>query len=883
MRWSKRIRLFLRALVLRKRVEAELDEELRYHIDREAQEGLNRGLTSVAAERAASLCMSGLEQQKELCREARRTLLLENLLRDLRYALRVFSRSPSFALVVVVTLAVGIGANAAIFSLIEATVLRPLPNADADRLVALSEADREGNDLMVSWPDFVDWESDTTGFSAMAALGGVNLNLTGQGQAERLHGLRVSFSFLSVLGVHPLLGRDFLRSDDRPSAVPVAMLSNELWRRRFGGDASVLGRTIELDGRAFAVIGVLAPNFRFLYARDIYIPIGLEADKAPNRGVRSVARVLARLKPGTSIEMAGSELRLVAGRPEAAYPGYDRGVQATIRPFAEMVAAPARRGLLTLSIGVGFLLLIACANVASLLLSRASSREREIAVRVAVGATRTRLVSQLMTESGLLSFAGAVLGCGLAAAVLPTLALLVPMDQGEMQQYVRPALNMWVLSFTIGLTVFTTVLVGLVPALRASSDTADPLRSGLRATATGFRKLSFRSALVATQIALSVMLLMGAGLLLQSLLRLQKMNLGFEPNHLITARLKLPSVGYKGVAERALYFRRLIDRLDGIPSVLKASGATCLPFTGKDCWPSVFAVEGQFNSSENNLKRAHFNAIATGYLKTMQIPLLQGRELSEKDDTSHERVILINQAFSRQFFPHVSPLGKRILEGYGANQNAYRIVGVVGDARRESPDVAPESEVFLPLAAVGPDALELVIRTNLKDPQVIYTDISRAVRALDPDVPVYDLRSMQWYLTYQTANRRFPTLLLTAFAAIATSLAAIGLYGLISYFVVQRRKEWGIRIALGAESRDVVATVMKQGLQLVAAGLVAGLAGAWALTRFLQALLFATRANDMATLAGICGVIIAVALFACWLPAHRAATVDPALTLRADQ
>ena len=883
MRWRKRIHLLLRPLLHREQVEAELDEELQFHLERQMEEELANGLTPPEAQRVARRSLSGIERQKELCRQARGTLFLENLFRDLRYALRVCSNSRGFALVVVATLTLGIGANTAIFSLIEATVLRPLPYPNADRIVALSEADRQGNDLMVSWPDFVDWQKATTSFSAIAALAGINLNLTGMGQVERLQGLRVSASFLSVLRVHPLLGRDLLGSDDKPDADPVAMLSNELWQRRFGGDPGIVGRRVNLDGRAYLVIGVLDRSFRFLYARDIYIPIGLDADKQPNRGVRSVARVLARLRPGISIGAAGGELHAVARRLERGYPESDRGVEATIRPFAELVAAPARRGLLTLSIGVGFLLLIACANVASLLLSRASSREREIAVRVAMGAARTRLLAQLLAESGLLAFAGTVFGCALAAAVLPALALLVPMDQGEMQQYVRPTLNIGVLSFTIFLAVFTTLLVGLVPAMRMSSSASNPLRSGARATASGFRKLSFRNLLVAAQIALSVILLIGAGLLLKSLLRLQNTYMGFQPDHLITVRLKLPSTAYPGTAQRSSFFNSLIERLNTVPGVVASSGATCLPFTGKDCWPTAFVIEGQPNPRREDLGHAHFNAIETGYLKTMQIPLIQGRELNGQDDINHERVVLINETFARQFFPRSNPLGKRILEGYGANKNAYRIVGVVGDARRESPDVPPEAEAFLPVPQVGPDALELVIRAELQNPGSIFREIIRTARELDPDVPLYDFRSMKWYFNYQTANRRFPTVLLSIFAGIATSLAAIGLYGVISYFVAQRTKEWGIRIALGAQTRDVVGTVMKQGLQLVIGGLVFGLAGAWAITRFIQALLFATQPNDIATFIGICGLITTVALFACWLPAHRAASVDPTLTLRADQ
>ena len=637
---------------------------------------------------------------------------LENLFRDAGYALRVFSHNVGFSLIIVVTLALGIGANTAIFSLIDATILRPLPYPGADRLVALSEADRKGNDLMVSWPDFVDWRNETGSFSAIAALSGINFNLTGNRRAERLHGLRVSASFLSVLGIRPLLGRDFLDTDDRPGAVPVVMLSNALWKRRFESDPAIIGRTINLDGRAYSVIGVLASGFRFLYARDVYIPIGLDADKQPSRGVRSVARVLARLKPNLSIREAGSELKTVSNRLEQTYPEYDSGVQATIRPFAALVAAPARRGLLTLCTCVGFLLLIACANVASLLLSRGASRQHEIAIRVAVGASRRRLISQLLTESGLFALAGAAAGCAVAAAALPALALLVPMDQGEMEQYVRPTLNMGVLSLTVCLALFTTVLAGLIPALRMSSSDADSLRSGTRSTSTAFHKLSLQNLLVTAQIALAVVLLVGAGLLLQSLLRLGTANFGFRPDHLLTARLKLPSSLYPDTARRSAFFDSLVDRLDALPGVEDASGATCLPFTGKDCWPSIFLIEGQPIPRPEDMPHAHFNAIETGYLKTMQIPLIRGRDLNKYDDLTHERVVLINESFAVQFFPRTDALGKQIFEGYGPGKNIYRIVGVVGNARRDSPDIPAVPEAFLSVRQTGPDALELVIRTE---------------------------------------------------------------------------------------------------------------------------------------------------------------------------
>lgn len=883
MRSCKRVRLTLRSLLLRRHVEAELEEELQYHLGRQIRENIAAGLTEHEAERLARVALHGIEQQKELCREARTTRFVEDLFQDIRYALRVFSRSAGFSLIIITTLALGIGANTAIFSLLDATMLRPLPYPDADRLVAISEANRKGEDLMVSWPDFVDYRKEATSFSAIAALGGINFNLTGGDQPERLHGLRVSASFLSVLGVRPMHGRDFLDSDDRPGAVPVAMLSNELWKHRFASDPRIIGSNIDLDGRTFSVIGVLAPTFRFLYARDIYIPIGLDADKQPNRGVRSVARVLARLKPNVSIKAAATELTAISQRLEHEYPEFDSGIHPTIRSFAELVAVPAERALVTLSIGVALLLLIACANVASLLLSRASVRQPEIAIRVAIGASRGRLILQLLTESGLLAFAGAVSGCALAAVVLPGLAHLMPTDEGEMEQYIRPTLSLTVLMFTMGLTAVTTVLVGLVPAMRMSIGRTDPLQSGARVAATGFRGLSFRNLLVTAQIALAMILLTGSGLLLQSLLRLRRTNMGFRPDHLLTVRLKLPSTRYTDTTQRSSFFRRLIDELNTLPGVVKASAATCLPFGGRDCWPSVFFTDGQPTSRPEDMRHAHFNAIDTRYLNALQIPLIRGRDLTEHDDLKHERIVLVNESFVRRFLPRRDPLGSRIFEGYGDNKNGYRIVGVVGDARRESPDIPPEPEVFLSMPQVGPDAIDLVIRTNLPNPLAIAPEIAHAARQLDPDIPLYDFRTMKWYFDYQIADRRFPTFLLCSFAAIAVLVAGIGLYGLISYFVSQRTKEIGIRLALGAQTGDVVIMVVKQGLQLVVGGLLVGIAGAWALTRFITALLFAIRPNDISTLLGTCGLFVAVAALACWLPARRAADVDPALTLRVDQ
>jgi predicted permease len=885
MRSLKSLRLTLRSLFFRKRAEAELDEEFKFHLQQQVDFNITKGMSASEAQAAALRIFQGIELQKEGCRDARTTLFIENVLRDAKYALRVFARSPGFVIAVVLTLACGVGANTAIFSLVDAAILHPLPYPNADRIVALSEMNHKGDDLTVSWPDFLDWREQTTSFSELAALTGVNLNLTGSGlsgPAERLHGLRVSASFLSVLAAHPLLGRDFTVSDDRPGALPVAILSYELWQRRFAGDPTIIGRNINLDGRPYGIAGILPREFRFLYARDIYVPIGLGFGHTPGRGVRSVARVLGLLKPHISFGVAVAELKSISRRLAHEYPEYDDGVEATMRPFADLVAAPAERGLFALSVAVGLLLFVACANVAGLLVARAGTRQGEISVRLAVGASRGRLISQLLTESTLLALAGVVVGGVLAAATIPILVSLVPMDQGEMEQYVRVTLNLRILGFAVCLAVFTTILFGLFPAWRMPPREPGLLRSGVRPGQSGFRKLSIGSLLVTVQIALAVVLLVTAGLLGQSLLRLIHTDLGFQPDHLLTARLKVPADRYSDNARRSEFFNRLIDRIDSIPSVESASGATCLPLTGKDCWPSVVRIAGQSAARGNDFLNAHFNAVESDYLKTMRIPLISGRDFDSHDDLNHRPVVLVNQSFAHAYFPHTNPIGNRIQEGYRGNENDYEIVGLVGDARRDSPGAPPVPEVYLTARQAGPDGVELVIRTRLADPLLLSSEITRAAFQLDRDVALYDVRSMGWYINYQTADWQFPTYLLGGFSVLALALASIGLYGLMSYLVTQRNKELGIRRALGAQTAELMRMVMSQGLRLAGLGLVLGMAGAWGAARLLAALLFAVRPDDALTFVGISLLLLAVATLACWIPARRAAGVDPMLTLRAD-
>jgi putative ABC transport system permease protein len=878
-RCFRKLSLRLRSVFRKSDVEGELSEELRFHLEHLIEEKVLQGMTAEESRYAALRELGGVDQIKEECRDMRRVNYFENFTQDVRYGLRQLRRSPGFTAVSVVTLALGIGANTGIFSLIDAIVLRPLPYPQADRLVALQEANRKGRGYSLSWLDFVDWREQNRSFTSMAAIQGGTATLTGVGAAERLQALKVSFPFFSILGVHPLLGRDFRDSDDRPGAAPVGILSYKLWAQRFGSDPHVIGRTIEVDGNAGTVIGVLPADFRFLYSADIYWPIGLVAKDQGGRGNHPGILAIGKLRPGVSLAAARSEMAAIAGRIEKAYPASNDGIIASLSPFAEMVTAAAQSTLLTLWVAVGFLLLIACANVANLLLARAATRDREMTLRVSLGARRSRLILQLLTESGILAVCGAAAGCVIAIAMLPLVLRLFP---AELREYVQVGVNLRVLGFSLLLTFLTTVLFGVVPAYRLSPRQADPsLRSGMRSTAAGFQKLSLRSFLVTGQIALALVLLAGAGLLVESLVRLERVNPGFRPERVLAARLSLPHTAYPHTAQQTAFADRTLARIDSIPGVLGASGSYCLPLDLHGCWSSVFVIEGRPVPQAKDLPNAHFNGIEPGYLKTMGIPLIRGRDFDEQDGPGSPMVLLVNEAFAREYFPHEDPLGKRAKQDFPEGKTPYAtIVGVIGDVRRDELDQPAAPEAYEALRQMGPDYMNLVVRTALPNPLSVVPELRRALAELDPDVPLFDVRSMNYYVAEQEAGRRFPMLLLAAFAGIALLLAVVGLYGLLSFLVTQRTHELGIRLALGAHRRDIRGMVMSQGMRHVLAGLILGLGGAWVLTRFLVDLLFATQPNNVWTYLGVSCLLAVVAAMACWLPARRAGSVDPMVALR---
>ncbi len=790
--------------------------------------------------------------------------------------MRALTHSRGFSAVVILTLAIGVGANTAIFSLVDAVVLRPLPYPDANRIVTLSETNRKGEEMMASWLDFTDWRDQSRSFSGMAAIQANSVNFTGHGvgngEAIRLYVLSCSHTFFSLVGVHPVLGRDFLAPDDRPGAIPVALLSNSLWKERFGADPHVLGRSIDLSGRTYTIIGVLPASFRFYYPGDLYVPIGLYARSQGTRADRYGTLVVGKVRPDVALATAAREMETIAGRLQQSYPASNGGITVRLHPLTELITGPIRRPLFVLWSAVCFVLLIACANVANLLLARAVSRQREITVRIALGAGRGRLISQLLTESAALAISGAIAGCAIAAAVLPLMVRLLPI---ELSRFVHIGINPRILGFTLLLTVLTTALFGLIPAYRTSGlNPAHSLGSGTRTTGANFSKLSATGLLVTTQIALAFMLLIGACLLAQSLMRLDQVNPGFRTDHLLTARLN-PG------ANRDV--DKLIDKVNSVSGVLGTTAVACLPLAGKDCWFSLFLIEGRPIPRVENVPGAPSNVIAPGYLKTMGIPLLRGRDFSAHDDANSPPVILVNERFARKFFPGEDPIGKRIKPGSPQEMNAYAtIVGVIGDVRREQLDQPATPEFLRPMGQTPASSIDLLVRTISPNPLVAAPAVRRAVAEVAPDTPLYFVRSMEFYINYETQSRRFPTFLLSAFAGIAVLLATVGLYGLLSFLVAQRTKELGIRLALGAQSADLMRMVMQQGLGLVIAGLVVGLAGAWELVRVIGALLFATAPNDALVFAAVSCLLLFVAALACWFPARRATKVDPLSALRAE-
>ncbi|MBV8856413.1 MAG: ABC transporter permease [Acidobacteria bacterium] len=817
---------------------------------------------------------------------------MRRLLQDIRYGARVLLKSPGFTAVAVLTLALGIGANTAIFSVVNAVLLSALPYKDAERLVILRETVGKDGWGAVAYPNFLDWKAQGTTFEDMAAYTESALNLSGQAKAERVSGELVTPNYFSLLGVSAAQGRAFLpEEDDAARPAQVAVLSHGLWQRRFGGDAAVVGKTVRLNDATFTVVGVMPEGFKgYTGNAEVWLPFGDWDVVTPqtakfhflsNRGIHW-HRVLGRLKPDVTLEAARAEMATIGARLAEAYPApnenRDRG--ADVVSARESVLGDLRTPLLVLLGGVGFVLLIACANVANLLLARATSREREIAIRRALGAGRRRVVRQLLTESSLIAFVGGALGLLVALWSFTLLKNVLPLS---LPNFVDVQLDYKVLAFTLGVSALTGLVLGLAPASQATKVNLFPVlkEGGSQKGGTGGGR-HLRRALIVSEIALSLVLLVSAGLMLKSFRRLQSVDLGFRPENLLLLRFDVPNLKYQG-AERARVGQRIAERVETLPGVESAA----VNYTDLLRWSGIsfgFTLEGRDPVPPAEQASVVNQSVTPKYFRTLGIPLLAGRDFAPADDAGAPRVAIVSESFARRYWPDGDVLGKRFRNGPPNAKDApwITVVGVAGNIRVDSIFQEPTTTPIVYTPSLQDQvviSLSLLVRTRVEPSSLIPT-LREEMNRFDSDIPVYNIMTAAERVGEQTARTRSYTLLIGLFASLALLLAAVGIYGVMSYLVGQRTREIGIRIALGAQGRDVLRMVVGEGARLALVGVAIGLPAAYAATRLMAGLLYGVSAADPVTFVAIPLGLVAVALLACYVPARRATKVDPMVALR---
>ena len=807
-------------------------------------------------------------------------LRMRTLSQDIRYGLRILAKSPGFTAVALLTLTLGIGATAAIFSVVDAVLLRALPYRDASRLVMVFEdTSKLGFPHNTPAPgNYSDWKNQKQIFEDLAALNYSVYNLTGgDSEPEKLEGARVTYNLFPLLGVKPILGRSFLPEEDRPGAPRVAILSYGLWQRRFGGDPHITGKEILLDNEKNVVIGVMPPGFSYPKDDDLWTPAAYSSETLANRGSHYLL-VTGRLLPGVSIEKANAELIVLSRRLAREYPATNSHIDRFFaEPLQDSYTRESRRGLIVLFAAVGCILLIACANIANLLLSRASGRSREIAVRTAIGASRARMVRQLLTESALLALGGGAFGILIAQWCFTFLKNLIPQD---LSQTIVLSLDLRVLAFAIIVSLGSSLLFGMAPAIQVSRiDLNDVLKEGGRGSSGG-RRNWFRGLLVVGEVALSLMLLVGAGLLLQSFSNLRDLNPGFQADHVLTMRLAVSGSKYKEYPRRTEFFHQILERVRSLPGVKSVGFTSALPLTWKGgtsgFTPENVPLRPDIDYDANN------RVVSPGYFEAMRIPLRSGRMFTETDGPDAQPVAIINETMARKFWPNQDPLGKRFRPGFGKDTPSYTIVGIIGDVHQMTLVEPSRQEMYFPYRQAKGNWMvprDMVIRTTA-DPLSLAAAVRRAVWSIDRDQPISDIATLDQVLDHEVAQRRVQATLLAGLAILALTLACIGIYGVLSYAVTQRTREIGLRVALGAAAPDIVRTVLAQGLGLAGIGILAGVAGSLALTRLLASLLFNVRATDLAVYLEAIAVFTAVAFLACYIPARRAAKVDPMIALR---
>ncbi len=888
----------LRALTGRARVEHDIDSELRDHEDRLAERLAREGLAPDAARREAQRRLGDAVRLREAAYDVRGGGFVESVLHDVRYGWRTLRRNPGFTVAALLTLALGIGANSAIFSVASGVLLRPLPYADPNRL-AMVWMTNSRIDLLEDWhsfPNYWDYRTQNTTFDDMAVFNGTSRTLTGDGDPDRLIGAHSAPHLFDILGVRPIRGRVYSEAEDRPGANRVVVLSHGLWQRRFGGRDDVIGSKIDLSGVSTEIIGVMPPGFAFpTRETEFWVPT------APSEGNRQARgslwlQVLGRVKKGVSVAQAQADLERINAGILGRFPN-QKGYGIYVRNYGEQVVGDTRLAILVLAGAVGFVLLIACTNVANLLLSRSATRERELALRAAIGAGRGRLVRQMLTESVLLGAIGGALGLGLAWVGLRAILGSAPPDLPRLDAI---ALDGRVLAFTMGLSLVTGLLFGLVPAIQlARTNPGETLKDAARGS-TGLGR-SLRRGLVALEMAMAVVLLVGAGLMLRSFDQLQRVNLGFRSDHLVTARVGLWGERYRGAQARVDFFAQLMERLKTQPGVVGAAGVGTV-FLSATPNSTNFSIEGRGDFPPEQAVEVPVDSVTPDYFSVMNIPLRRGRMFDARDrrdflppapppvpgappvqqppPPAYDAVVIINETMAKMFWKDEDPVGRRIKYGQTNDGGPWMtIIGVVGDTRRTGYDAPVRPETYLPHTQSPDSGLTLVVRTQ-SEPETFLPALRAVVRGVDPTIAVQGSRTVDDQLVEMTARRRMNTMLLSVFGVFAALLAAVGIYGVIAYSVEQRTRELSVRMALGASARRILTLVLREGLVTSAVGLLVGLGAALALTRFMTSMLYDVAPGDPITFAAIAGVAALVAVLATVVPALRAIRVDPVQALR---
>jgi putative ABC transport system permease protein len=873
-----------RLFAIRRRAEMEdrLREELRFHVEMAAEQNIRAGMSPEEARRVALVAFGGRDHWAEAARDEYRSRLLDELAHDVRYAVRSLRHSPAFTVAAVATLALSIGATTSMFSVVNAVLLRALPYRDPQHIVVLCEHNVAKPDAMpcnsLNPANFLYWRDVSKSFESLGAFVDVGASITGASHDPvAVQGRLANASVFTILGARPAAGRLFTDAEDREGGPNVVVLSHAFWRQYFGGDSSIIGKPVMMNASTYTVVGVTAPGFGIYDPVDVWLPMRFSAQHrtAPGRYLHGVAR----LAPGVSVERAAGEMALMAAQRARDVPAIDNNWSALVVPLRDNLVGGAQRTLWVLLGAVGFLLLIACANVANLLLARAADREREIAVRISLGASPARIVRQLLTESVVLSLFSALVGLAVAVKGTQALVALVPSGM-SVQTLAEVSVDSRVLAFTLGVALVTGIVFGLAPAYHAMRGGAqESLKSGGRGSTMSRSSARLRSALVVAEMSLALMLLAGAGLMVRSFAALERVKLGFEPDHVITARVSLPGRRYPNDTLTLAFFRAAEQQIAALPGVSAVGAISFLPLTGQRS-ASGFNVEGRPAAPAGAEPIGDMRAVTPGYFRAMGISIKDGRNLAETDVGNSPAVGVVSETLARTFWPNESAVGHYLLYEWNGNERV-RIVGVAADVHHGGPDQAAYMEIYRPVAQFPYSAMTLVVRGgSAGDPTSYVPPLREAIRSVDARIPLAEVRTMNELVSQSLGRTRLSTTLFGLFGALGLLLAAVGIYGVMSYTVQQRRHEIGVRMALGARSVDVVRAVVRRGAQLVLAGIVIGTVGGLLGARLMEKLLFGVPPGDRLTFVVIAAVLGGVGLLAAYLPARRATQVDPVSVLR---